>query len=226
MRSMLARVGPMLGPQIAVRPRAAGVVRLPAGAPTVTPVAIRGYGRSGEENESFRPFTHMIVYRSEGVTRSGGAWQIPPDPSNADRRPWFVVPYKDVTLTIYPEQIIAARPMTAEEALRIVPRVSYPVYPRGHWRNAGLAAGAGVIDDVREAQEKANRKLLIGGAVVVGLGLLAYFATRKRSRKNPVISNGDRRFFAQPDAAVKYLNDGFSVVGKTSSSRRRRRAAK
>lgn len=131
MRSMLARVGPTFGPQIAVRPRTAGVVKLP------------------------ETRVRVIAAQEAGLA-------------------------------------------------------------------AGLAAGAGLIDDVREAQERANRKLLIGGAVVVGLGLLAYFATRKRSRKNPVISNGDRRFFAQPDAAVKYLNEGFSVVGKTSSSRRRR----
>jgi len=63
----------------------------------------------------------------------------------------------------------------------------------------------------------------VGAVLVVGLGALLVM---KRKRKNPVISNGDRRFFAQPDVAVKYLNDGFSVVGKTSSSRRRRRAAK
>lgn len=63
----------------------------------------------------------------------------------------------------------------------------------------------------------------VGAVLVVGLGALFVL---KRKRKNPVISDGSRRFFAQPDVAVKYLNDGFSVVGKTSSSRRRRRAAK
>lgn len=57
--------------------------------------------------------------------------------------------------------------------------------------------------------------------LVIGALLLT-----RRTRKNPVISNGTNRFFAKTDVAAHYLDDaGYSIVGKTSSTRRRRRAA-
>lgn len=84
-------------------------------------------------------------------------------------------------------------------------------------RGAGLAAG--------EAASATTTNFSVG-FVVGALGVLLVTSMLKGKRKNPVISNGTRRFYAQPDAAVKYLEEGFSVVGKTSSGRRRRRAKK
>ena len=76
--------------------------------------------------------------------------------------------------------------------------------PASTWSNTGIA-------------------LAVGGGVLL-VGALVLLAMNMRRRKNPVISNGRRRFFAQPDVAADYLErEGYAIVGKSSSTRRRRR---
>lgn len=76
----------------------------------------------------------------------------------------------------------------------------------------------------QEQQFQLARTALVAGALIAGAIGIAYIVRQGSSRKNPVVQKGKRRFYAKPADVAEYLEDGFSVVGKTSSRRRRRRS--
>lgn len=88
-----------------------------------------------------------------------------------------------------------------------------------------LANNAGYIPPPPQTGWTNTEIALAATLGVVVIGGLGYALMSRRGRRNPVISNGRNRFYAQPDVAAHYLeSEGYSIVGKTSSTRRRRRA--
>lgn len=82
------------------------------------------------------------------------------------------------------------------------------------------------ILNAQNNQSQPWTKIAAGVAAVAVIGLGAYAIQRSTRRKNPVMTRGKTRKFVKPADVLHEMELGFSVTGKTSSGKRRRRGRK